>query len=292
MKQLGWLVCKTFIEKKKNRDKTALLSFLPTKEQKLVLNLHQPSQDLSLGFNLKNDVLDWTHYSWMLPFLRSFSEKELCLFLSSLEKHTAIKLKNSLKFSMPFLKPSEIVQFFFRQKIANYLLLTNPDLLAFKALPKSPLNVLLELGSEDLRFVIELLGLHDLAIELKLIIDNAKLKKIYSIFSKEKEVFLKMLLHKKEPVVFKQIELSHWDEKPESLLLILFQRGLNRLAKAIYHENQSFVWYIQHRMDIEESHFFSSLYKTLEYPKAYKFLSLQVLEAVSFLRKIKPPVLL
>jgi len=292
MKQLGWLICNAFIEKQKRESKATLFSFLPPSEKETISRLPSPSRDLSLGFDLKNEILSWTHYSWFLPFLRSYSEKEMCLFLSSLEEEKAKELKCSLKLSMPFLNPSSTVQTFFKQTMASFLLPRNLDLLPLEALPHSPLNPLLDLPFKDLRFVIELLGLHDLAVELKQIIDNNKLKKIYSIFPIEKQVFLKVLAHKKEPVVFKSIEMHRWDEKPESLLQILLQRGLNRLAKALYPESASFIWYIKHRMDIEEGEIFSSLFKKLGNPKAHSVLSNQVLEAVSFLQKTKPPVAL
>ncbi len=292
MKQLGWLICNAFIEKQKKKSKATLLSFLPQSEKETISNLTAPSRDLSLGFDLKGELLLWTHYSWLLPFLRCFSEKEMCLFLSSLEEEKAKELKRSLKLSIPFFKASTTVQTFFKQKMARFLLPDNLDLLPLEALPLSPLNALLELSSKDLHFVVELLGLHDLAVELKQIIDTTKLKKIYSIFPIEKQTFLKLLAHKKEPVVFKSIEIYRWDEKPESLLQILLQRGLNRLAKALYPESASFIWYIKHRMNIEEGKLFSSLLKRLEHPKAHSFLSKQIVEAVSFLQKTKPPVAL
>ena len=192
---------------------------------------------------------------------------------------------------MPCVDLSKTAQVFFQQKMADFLLQTS-DVLPLAALPPSSLNVLLELTSEELRFLIELLGLHDLAVELNQIIDNHKLKKIHALFSKEKEAFLKMLAHKKEPIIFKRMEISRWDGKADSLLTSLFQRGLNRLAKALYPEDTDFIWYIKHRMDIETAHMFHSLYKKLENPKAYSFLSKQVLEAFSFLRKTNPPTAL
>jgi hypothetical protein len=286
MKQLGRLVCRTFIEKRKRDSRKELFSFLSPKERELVLNLSAPSHDISLGFDLTADVLNGIHSSWLIPFLRQFSEKEICLFLSSLDKTKAEHLKKSLKCCMPLVSLTEPAQKFFKEKMARFLLTEAEDLIPIEALAKTSLKPLLALSSEDLHLTIELLGLHDLAVELKQIIDSTQLKKIYSIFPKEKEVYLKSLAHKKEPVLFKKLEISRWDGKAETLLPLLFQRGLNRLGKALYPESPDFIWYVKHRMEVEEAALLSSLCKSLEHVKAYTYLSEQVLDAISFVQKI------
>ncbi len=292
MKNLAWLLCRSFIEKRKKSSKELLFSFLPPFEKQIIQNLSPPSHDLTLGYDLQKDIFDSTHFSWLIPFLRSFSEMDACFFLSSLDSSTAQKLKVDLKHSLPLLPLSQTAQKYFKSKMSEFLILQTQDLLPIKALPGSHLNVLLKLSHSDLRFIIELLGLHDLAVELKQIIDNIKLKKIYALFPREKEAFLKMLAHKKEPVMFRRIEISRWNEESETLLPLLFERGLNRFAKALYPESKDLIWYIKHQLDMNDASKFSSLCKNLEHPKAYSFLSNQVLEAVSFLQKIKnnPPI--
>lgn len=286
MKQLGRLVCRTFIEKRKRDSRKELFSFLPPKEKELVLSLPAPSHDLSLGFDLTADVLNKTHSSWLVPFLRQFSEKEVCLFLSSLDRTQAEALKKSLKCSMPLISLTDTAQNFFKEKMVRFLLTEAEDLIPIDALSKTSLKPLLDLSFKDLRLSIELLGLHDLAVELKQIIDSTQLKKIYSIFPKEKEVYLKSLAHKKEPVLFKKLEISRWDGKAETLLPLLFQRGLNRLGKALYPENSDFIWYVKHHMEPEDAATLSSLCKPLEHVKAYMYLAEQVLNAISFVKKI------
>lgn len=286
MKPLSRLVCRTWIEKKQKESKAALFSLLPSSEKEAMTHLHPPSQDLTLGFNTTQEILDGTHESWLLPFLRRFSEKEACVFLSSLPEKTALSLKSALKCSMPLVRLPKSIQFFFQKRMIDYLLQSNPDLLPIKALPKSPLNTLSSLSSKDLHLLIEFLGLHDLSIEIKQIIDNIKLKKIHIALPKEKQLFLKNLAHKKEQVVFKRMELSRWDGEIDRLLNLLFQRGMNRLAKALYPEHADLVWHIAHRMDAQEAQLLFSLHKPLEHPNAYTFLSKQVLEALSFLQTL------
>ncbi len=286
MKHLGWLVCRTFIEKRKKESRRALFSFLTPADREKISTLSPPSQDISAGFDLNSELLKWTHPSWFTPLLRSFSEKEICLFLSSLDKAKADLLRKSLKCSMPLVPLTSLAQSFFKEKMAHFLM--TEEVLPLEALPKTALRPLLDLPSEDLRLLIELLGLHDLAVELKQIIDSTQLKKIFSVFPKEKEIFLKSLAHKKEHVLFRRIEISRWDGKAETLLQILFQRGLNRLAKALYPESPYFLWHVKRRIEMEDAEILSSLCKSLEHPRAYSFLSAQVLDAISFIHKIKP----
>ncbi len=288
MKRLGWIVCKALIERKQKGLKASLLSFLPPNHKDLFLHLPTISEGLCSELDLKNDILERTHYSWYLPFLRSFPEKEILFFLSSLPQHVAEKLRTSLKIHHSYVPISLTAQRFFTQKLTDFLLTTNSDLLPIKALKASSLHLLLSVPYETFFYAINLLGLHDLAAELPLIIDSHKLKAIYGLFPKEKQTFLKMLSLKKEPILFKRIEINKWDGKEDSLLLPLFQRGVNRLAKALYPESEDFIWYIKHTLDVETAQLFQSLHRPIENAKVYGILANQVLEALTFAQKVNP----
>jgi hypothetical protein len=288
MRKIGWLVCRTFIEKRASKSRKALFSYLPLIQKEKIENLSPPSADVSLGFELKKTLSNWVHPSWLAPFLKKLSAQDAELFLSAIDPKSAEPLKSLLKIpsSLPVISPSSAS--FFQEILGDYLLHLQPDLLPMEGLPRSSLSKLLTLSSKELRLLSELLGLHDLAVEIYQIIDNAKLKRIYGALSKEKEFFLKMLSNKKEPVVFKRIELSHWDGQKETLLSLLLQRGMNRLAKALYPEDPSFVWYVKHRMELEDAQLLSSFHKSLQHANGYTILSRQILEAISFLEKLNP----
>jgi hypothetical protein len=288
MTPLSRLVCKSWIEKKKKGSETDLFSFLPLEEREAMLELAPSRQDLQLGFDLNKQILEEIHDSWLLPFLRNFAEKEICFFLSSLPDSKACSLKSALKCSKPPVQLSKTIQYFFRKKMVQYLLNAHSTILPIEALPDSPLYELLFLHTKELQTLIEFLGLHDLSVEIKQIIDNTKLKKIHAVLSKEKQLFLKDLTHKKEHVIFKRMELSRWDGEMDRLLSLLFQRGMNRLAKALYPEHPDFVWHIAHRMDIKDAQLLFSLHRALEHPNAYAFLTKQVLEAIRFLQTHNP----
>lgn len=140
------------------------------------------------------------------------------------------------------------------------------------------------MNTKNLRLLIEFLGLHDLAVEMKQIIDTIKLKKIQASLSKEKNFFLHLLTQKKEAVVFKKMELTHWSGQEEILIGLIHKRGMNRLAKALYPENSSLIWYVSHKISCEEALLLASLQKKLEHPKAYSLLAGQIIEIIDFFK--------
>ncbi len=287
MGKLAHLVCNAFIEAKDKEAKASFLSFLPKKQADLYSSLYLPSLDLKSGFNLTDHLLQSTHYTWFTPFFRTLVENQIKLFLSALPNETAEKLQETLLIQGKLPEISPLAKSFLQNKLKKILLADKPDLLPIEALPESPLNVLLNIQIKELRLLIEFLGLHDLAIEIKQIIDTVKLKKIQSILSKEKAFFLQLLSHKKESVVFKKMQLSNWDGETDLLIKLLQKRGMNRLAKALFPEDPNLVWYIQHQLSNEESLLFSSLHKKLEQPKAYSLLADQIIEILAFFQKHK-----
>ena len=288
MKALGWMVCRSWIEKKVSHKKEILFSYLSPLLKQKILHMPSPLGDLTLGFDLVQDLISWVHPSWLSPFLRTFSEHDIRFFLASLEAQTNTyqKLKEQLQITGPLPSLSAHARQFFQEKMARALIHPMTDLPPLNALAPRVLPALLTLSMEELRLLPEFLGLHDLAIEMRQIIDNVKIKQIYAFLSHPKQHFLKILLHKRESVVFRPLEISRWDGDRNALLSILFQRGMNRLSKALYSEDPFFVWYIKHRMDAEESQLFTSFYKSLSHPKGHSLLARQVLEVLQFFKTL------
>jgi hypothetical protein len=287
MDKTGWLVCNAFLNKLGGGSKEALIAHLPAPQKAIMQQLHLPASDISNGLQDPSELLTHVHYSWLSTFLRSRSENEIRLFLSCLPEQQARKLKKSLLFSPSFFELSPIAKEYLQTILVQHLIEEESDLLPVEALTPSKMNVLLTLSSNELHLLSEFLGLHDLAVEIRQIIDTVKLKKIHACLSKEKEFFLKILSHKKEGIVFKRIELQKWDGQCETLLTLLHHRGLNRLAKALYPEHPSLLWHLKHRMDIEDASLFSTLCKGLEHPKATTLLAGQILEILTYMQKIK-----
>lgn len=269
------IVCHAFLNKCPPNQKEALLSYLPPEEALKVKSLGASLGKPEKGFELPDELLAHVHFSWLAPILRALSETEIRLFLSTLNETQIKGLKQQLLFSnqLPTLSPFALTYL----KTTLFEEIAPPDLIPPTCLPANKLNALLEFKPPQLQLLIDLLSMHDLAVEIRHIIDTVKLKKIYSLISSSQQSYLKTLSHKKEPVSFKKIGLNHWNGDTEALQSILNQRGINRLAKALYGSHPSLIWYITHRLDIEKGQLMQRLCTPLDHPKAATILADQII---------------
>jgi len=275
-----WIFCKAFLQKCPPDQRGALISYLPLEDQKNLDRIPLPSSDPSQGVTPPEELLDKIHYTWFAPFLRTLPENDIRLYFAVLNDTQAKELKKALLFSnhIPSLTP--LATLFLQRSLWDKMLGKGEEPLPPEGLPKSPLNQLIQFTYEELMSLIDLLAIHDLTIELRQIIDTAKLKKLYSLLSKRQLAYLKTLMQKKEPLSFKKMALSKWDGNPEHLKTMLQQRGINRLAKSLYGESSSLLWHLAHRLDIEKAGTLQNLCKPLDHPQAIGILRGQVSELI------------
>jgi hypothetical protein len=281
------IVTKAFLLKCPPEKKEKLFSFLSPEDQTYFQELplsfnHDPTEGLSPS----EKRIQFTHFSWLAPLFRTFSENEMRIFLSALSEEQATGLKKNLLLTNhsakvnPFSKP-------FLQK-ALWKKAHEKELLSVECLPDSPLNPLLEFNLSELVTLIDLLGVHDLAVQVKQIIETAKLKQIDKALTPLELNLLKTLLHRKEVLTFKSFSLQKWDGAPESLREVLQQRGLNRLAKSLYRKEISLLWYVSRILDIERGQLLLKLATPLEQVRAQEILIGQVVELMPVIKTSKP----
>ncbi len=244
------------------------------------------SETMFKGGAIEDEVLH-VHYSWYAPFLRSQRENDIKLFLSCLGTDQVKGLKAMLLLSNSLPTPSPAGMEFLRKKLWGAL--ANEEIIPVPYLPASPLNALLDLSYEGMNSLIELLSMHDLSVEIRHIIETAKIKKIYSILTKAQATFLKTLLHKKEAVTFKKMGLVNWKLDTASLRHMLTQRGLNRIAKALHRCHPSLLWHLAHRLDAEKGALLTNLCTPLDHPRAAALLTDQVSELALAIKTHNPP---
>lgn len=225
--------------------------------------------------------LDAIHFSWFVPYLRSLTEKDAKLFISCLPPEQIQGLKEALMLSQSFPQPTALAKKYLTQELFKNIAPEN--LIPPCFLPQHPLLALLGLNTTQLNTLIELLAMHDLAVEIPQIISTQKLKLINSALTKEQAIYLKKLSAQKEPVVFKKIGLSEWNADLEVLKNALMQRGINRLAKAIYPIHTSFTWYISHHLEIEKGKLLTKLSTATTAPQAADLLENQILSLMKTL---------
>ncbi len=281
------IVCKSFLQKRPEEKRDQLFRFLSEDDQQLISEIpYSYPYDPTAGFSSAQINLNRIHYSWLEPLFRTFSENEVRLFLSALNAEQAKSLKKLLLLSNHKVELNPAISPFFTQTLWEKI--SEKELLPFECLPESPLNGLLELSPASLGNLLDSLGLHDLAIEVKQIIDTARLKKIYSALLPNELTFLKSLMHHKEPLTFKRMDLQTWDGKKSTLRALLRQRGVNRLAKALYQQGKSLLWHISHKLDKEAGEILVKLSTPLEHVRAQEILISQVTELLTHIQTPQP----
>lgn len=243
--------------------------------------------DKQISFEAPEEELSRIHFSWLAPILRSLPENEIRLFLSSLDPKQITGLKASLLLSNTLPNLTSLGAAFLKKSL--FEMIAKDDLLPIFCLPDDPLNGLIGLSEEELASLIDLLSMHDLSIEIRHIIETARLKEIYGLLTKAQTTFLKTLLHKREAVSFKKMGLTGWKGDREGLTSILLQRGINRIAKALYGKNSSLLWHVAHRLDVEKGQLLMKLCTALDHSRASVLLGEQVVELMNSLKNNNPP---
>jgi len=287
MSTIALIVCKAFLQKCHPKNRESLIAYLPAVEKDLVESLPATHGDPKQGFEPIGAFLSNVHFSWFSTFLRTLAENEIRLFVASLSEHQARGLKKILGLSNSLPVLTSFSKQFFHQRLLDALLEKKQPPLPISCLPASPMNVLLDLDEDDLTALIRYLGLHDLSLELRYIIETAKLKLIHTAFPEEELHYLKTLMHQKEAVSFKRMNLDRWDGNIDDLKSMLGQRGINRLAKSLYNQDPNLIWHLLHRLDTERAANVQKLCTSVEHPKAAIVLMQQVIDTASYIQNRK-----
>jgi hypothetical protein len=244
------MVLKSFLNRCPPEKNQALVRFLSSEEQIRLENLPPLAKKIAPEEFTTNSLLDYVHWSWFTPTLKTYSEKEQKLFLSALNLSTAQNLGQSLNLSPPFEPISSAGRSYLRQILQNSLIAYKERLVPMDYLPSSPLTPLLTLSKKSLTQLINLLALYDLAAEIRQIVETKILKKIYSFLTEEEQKHLKQISSHKEPFPIARLQLDRWDGTEEAFRILLHRRGLARLGMALSGQDPDLIWYICHQLDI------------------------------------------
>lgn len=274
-------VCKAFLTRIPADVQSALMGLLPHEEQLALQEIQAPAE-FDKG-HLVQDFIDEVHPSWLTPYLRTLAEADIRLYLAALPSAARTSHMKALGMSNHLPELSKLgkgaLLALLKEKVQQ-----NEPLVPLACLPDHPFNRLLTLTSHQLEELIRLLGMHDLSFEMRQIIDTKKLKAIFAALPKKEGEFLNTLLLQKEPLVFKRLFLHDWDGSKEMMRKLLQERGVHRLGQALFGVDQSFIWYLTHKVEL---HLGTLLLKYMEKPaneRAEKLLREQINAAYTYLK--------
>lgn len=241
------MVLKAFLSRCPPERAAALDRFLPEEERLELAGLPTfgPAEKTAGGL-----LLEEVHWSWFLPTLKSYPEREQSLFLHSLGGAAAKQLQHELNLSAAAEEISRSGRAYLRQILLHSLVGPDEQVIPREYLPPSSLNVLLQFGKKKLAHLIDLLSLYDFAHEMRQIVETKILKKIYSFLDEEEKKFLKTTTGHNEPYSVSRIGLDRWDGTESSFRHLLHRRGLARLGAALSGQDPDLIWYVCHQLDI------------------------------------------
>lgn len=241
------IVLKAFLSGLPEEKQSRLLQFLSDAERARLEQI--PSIEKRESFR---PILEIVHWSWFIPTLKTYSEREQRLFLKGLPSSARENLQTELTLSPT--EDGEIISSiaisFLRQVLLNSLTGAHDRLLPVEFLPPSPLKPLLSLSKKELIRLIDFLSLRDLSSEMRQIVETKILKRIYSFLSKEERELLQKIMVHPEPFYLPRLNLDKWEGDRETFRHLLHRRGLARLGLALSGQDPDLIWYLCHQLDI------------------------------------------
>ena len=267
-------------------NKEELLSYLVNEEEKAVAN-----QEMALstkvffkGLELisKEDIKK-IHYSWLAPEVSSYPEALKPYFLAIMPPYYKKGVSSLLKIEAPASSLSLPVQRFFLQLLQTKL--KQKGLIQEESVESEKLSILEELTKQQLVEVIDFFALHDLAEDVRHIVDKEKLRKIYQILDEKRRQYLRQCLHYKHPHLSKKIGLDHWNGDGDLLSHVLHRRGLKKFACVLSTEKKVFLDRLCYRLDTGRGNFLKEqVSKKVFKEKESAELTVLLLKLVNFLK--------
>ncbi|MDN3507814.1 MAG: hypothetical protein P0S94_02705 [Simkaniaceae bacterium] len=260
-----------------------LLKYTTEKERTILSTIHAPRFDPTVGIAPYDDRIKKIHHTWIVKILQDLPAADRPWLIAPLPKETKEKITKDLPIKKK--NPSPFAQKYLAELLYTSLTQNHDNLLPEECLPMHPLNDLLDTPYKSLIHFIDYLGLHDLSAEMKTMIHTKNIRMIEAALKSDQKTYLRKLLGEKEPVVFSKINLNDWDGNEEKLRTVIHQRGLNRLAKALYGANSSLIWHLTHRLDLARANFIETYLKDIKNRTAHEILLKQTTELLQYLKE-------
>lgn len=281
MESKSWMILKVLINKYNPKAGNALTKLFSEEEARQIAAQNVLSTDFMPILKQPQQIIDRLHYSWLRPLISQLPESIHPVVLGALTPTQRERLQQY--FPITPIAPSQPAKEFFIQKL--YSLMNDAERTPLEYLPETDLSPLGTWNKKQLIILIDLLGLYDLASEIRHIVDKRYLENIYGALSPLQLSYLKICLYQKENITSPKLGLNLAEEKSEKLRNILHQRGIARLGKALSGQHPDFIWYLVHTLDVGRGAILQNYYKKKAVPNVTSGLKLQVLSVMNFLKK-------
>lgn len=262
----------------------SFLGCLSEEEIAQVSKVETTSEDPSIALRSSLKKIEQIHYSWFIPYLENLPQNAKLAAIASLPPAHIKMVTQRLKLKDPLPILPKIAQSFLSSLIYKKNL-GKEEPLPKEYLPKNPFSILSEMNKNELVEFVEFLGLHDLADELRHVVDQKTLRMVYSCLSQRQQQYLRFCMQQKERVAGQRLGLEKWGGDCEKLRVTLQGRGILRLGKALCGENRDFVWHLAHTFDSGRGQTLIRYYSESPIPGITQTLSQQVQSLLNIYKK-------
>jgi len=273
-------ILKTLLNRYDQKDQEKLLSFLQVEDKQTITSQEINSYEIAPLLFQHQHILERLHYSWLKPILKQLPNELMHLFVSSLSPSQVEGLKTR---QLPNIHLSSQIKLFMRSQVFRYLDID--DLLPVEFLPPSEFSYLLNMEKTEMMTLFDFLGLHDLAAEVRRMVNPVHLKNIYTSLTPKQFHYLKICINQKEKLVSPPLGIDVSMNDSTLLKQLIHKRGLIRLGKALCGQHKDFIWYVAHTLDTGRGKILLNQYQPIAISTITSFLQLQVINVINFLKK-------
>lgn len=277
MNKRGSMMLRVLTNRFHPKNGNALLKFLSQDDADAVLEHQITSTDLKPILEQPQKALASIHYSWIQPLLQYFPNQLHQIVMSALtaEQISGIKSTHPTTISHP-------VKNFILNKL--YYFLKIEDHLPIEYLTPTELTPLATWSKQQIVTLIDYLGLHDLASEVRHVVNRNHLQNIYKCLTAKQFYYLKKCLSQKEQLTSPKLGFDPANINCDQLRQSMHKRGLIRLSRALCGQHSDLTWHIAYKLDKGRGTILLKEFQTQPLPKITAILKQQVLNLMNFLK--------
>lgn len=259
-----------------------LFSSLSEEEGRNILEQDVQSDDVVAALEKPEKVMDHIHYSWLVAPLQKISAPLQPYFFAALPKEhqTGLQKLFSQEWKVSLSPP---VQSYLLSVLCKEMRIH--EVIPAPYLPAAPLVELTHCDKGQLVHLIDLLGVYDLANEVRQIINKQHLTYLYTCLSKGRLRYLRTVMYLQDKLAQEKLGIEQFRGTRQTLEKVLHRRGIIRLAKALSGCKSDLLWHITHILDIGRANMLEKHWSKEEIPIITPSLVQQALHALHFLEK-------
>jgi hypothetical protein len=281
----NWLFFRLLLNKFFPAKQEEFLKLLQDDEKEKLVQHTFSSKNPQCLFFQPEEKLNQIHYSWLEPTINEMPEPLRSSIIHALPESTISALIKREVIPANF----EHKKVAFSKSVYNFLIgklfekwqkteVLENEILPKELLPKSDLAPLLQTSKVELMDLIDLLCMHDLAEEVRHIVDKKLLHAIISKLSTAQQKYLRTTLHQKPKMSTNPLQVKEIYKDSKKFLHLLHKRGIQRLGFGLSGSHPDFIWYITHMLDIGRGKLLMSFIQSEEIPTTTQVVKIQILQ--------------